>query len=75
MDSLHDDSWSEEKNTDFYSYLACFVNRTTNGFEAGVDSGPTPSAITTVFSLRMMTPPLTLTTAMQIAAAYGGGEL
>ena len=30
---------------------------------------------TTVCSLRMMTPPLTLTTAMQIAAAYGGDEL
>jgi len=29
----------------------------------------------TVCSLRMMTPPLTLTTAMQIAAAYGGDEL
>jgi len=30
---------------------------------------------TTVCSLRMMTPPLTFTTAMQIAAAYGGDEL
>jgi len=34
-----------------------------------------PSTTTTVCSLRMMTPPLTLTTAMQIAAAYGGDEL
>ena len=36
---------------------------------------PIPSTTTTVCSLRMMTPPLTLTTAMQIAAAYGGDEL
>jgi len=50
-------------------------NRTTSGFEAEVDSGPIPSTTTTVCSLRMMTPPLTLTTAMQIAAAYGGDEL
>ena len=41
---------------------------------AGVDSGPIPSTTTTVCSLRMMTPPLTLTTAMQIAAAYGGAS-
>ena len=50
-------------------------NRTTSGFEAGVDSAPIPSTTTTVCSLRMMTPPLTLTTAMQIAAAHGGDEL
>ena len=44
---------------------------TTSGFEAEVDSGPIPSTTTTVCSLRMMPPPLILTTAMQIAAAYG----
>jgi len=37
--------------------------------------GSTLAPTTTVCSLRMMTPPLTLTTAMQIAAAYGGDEL
>ena len=34
-----------------------------------------PSTTTTVCSLRTLTPPLTLTTAMQIAAAYSGDEL